>query len=187
MSDQTEDRAPGSAEDILSNLGVKAGERQTPRAIKAREKRNAEKEAKPHAVPRDAVPKEDPPKRTTPKDRQLRDGIASIYTMAAMGATFAGDPMVGQIISDHADRAADAWLDLAQKDAKVRKLLEKLTTGSAWGDVAMVHISMAIPILATRGLLGGFPMPSAPPAEAPPEDPPVFTPNDGWIHGTPDL
>lgn len=163
-----DDIAPDAAS-ILSDLGVTPGERATETRKAAQEKRRPRSGTRQRNTA--SAPKEDdtpaPGAPLTPTERRLKDSVAEMYVMVSMGATFAGDPAIGMIIQQHADKAAESWVKLARKDARVKSLLNKLTTGSAYGDVIVVHIMMAFSILAAKGLLPGG-MPGMPPME---EDP----------------
>lgn len=96
----------------------------------------------------------EPPRKLSPKMRVLHAGIVEVYTAGQMAALMF-DPFVSEAIGQTKIQIADAWIDLAQKDPKVLKLLEKLTTGSAWGGVVMAHAPLIIPILAKYGIVPG--------------------------------
>ncbi len=152
------------ADSILANLGVTPGERATKTRQTAQNKRDASKRPPRAKAEREETPAPNAP--LTPTERRLKESIAEIYVLGAMGATFAGDPTIAVIITEHAERAAEAWVKLARKDARVKSWLNKLTTGSAYGDVILVHVMMVMGILAAKGLVPGMPiMPDYPPAE----------------------
>lgn len=90
-----------------------------------------------------------PPKRRyalEPKLNELFGGIA-------LGAELVGDPFAAQVISKRSSDLAHAWAKLADANPAVKRILQGLTEGSAWGEVAMVSLSVAVPILWARGLV----------------------------------
>jgi hypothetical protein len=90
----------------------------------------------------------------TPTERALRESILELYTGAQMFAHMA-DPMTAELIKSQKEACADAWVILARRDARVKALLKRLTTGSAWGAVMMAHIPIILPLLMRKGILPG--------------------------------
>jgi hypothetical protein len=94
------------------------------------------------------------------KTTRLRDDIAQFYGtlgMAAVGIGIAtGDAGIngtGQAIVMRADTIADAWVELAQKNLKVKKALEQITGATSMGGIIGVHVMVLIPFLADRGMV----------------------------------
>jgi hypothetical protein len=55
---------------------------------------------------------------------------------------------IGTSIIHNGEDAADAWVELAAKNPRVRKALEDLTAASVWGAVVAVHVRMLMPAIA---------------------------------------
>jgi hypothetical protein len=69
---------------------------------------------------------------------------------AALGAATTFLPPVaadGMIIATHAHSMAESWRPLIQRDPKIRKFWEKMTTGGGWGTVIMAHGVVALAIM----------------------------------------
>jgi hypothetical protein len=80
--------------------------------------------------------------------RQLEEFVGSLAVMATPLDTYAGE-----VIAYRSRELADAWARLAQKNPTVKKVLQGLLEGGAWGEVVMVSLSVAIPIAWNRGLV----------------------------------
>lgn len=119
----------------------------------------------------DAPPRETSGRRQRPTvDDKLRESLKGTYEMAGvlvMGIGLRprkigeeihapGDPglvATGEAIVTRADAAVEAWLDLADKNPKVKTALRRFTEGSAFAGLIGVHVAMAAPVLASRGIL----------------------------------
>jgi hypothetical protein len=62
------------------------------------------------------------------------------------------DQFDGIALAQGADSLAHSWIVLAQTDPKVRKFLQKVTTGSGWGAVILAHALVAMPIVQHHNL-----------------------------------
>lgn len=102
--------------------------------------------------PKPSVPARE--RKVTPTMMALREGLMGIYTAAQM-AVFMFDGESALIIENTKDKCADAWIELAERDPKVKQFLVRITSGSAWGGVIIAHGMMIIPILAKRGIVPG--------------------------------
>lgn len=109
----------------------------------------------------------------TPAERSLREAILELYTGAQMLASMA-DPPTAEIIRVQKEACADAWVILGRRDRRVKALLVKLTTGSAWGAVFMAHMPIVLPLLMRKGILPGGALFGGAPFNAFPD-----TPGDG--------
>jgi hypothetical protein len=95
-------------------------------------------------APRD-TPKVTPPagrSKALPDEIKLRELFATLST----GMMVAGDEFSATVIARRTDELAHAWAKLAQQNAAVRRVIKGLLEGSAWGEVMMVTMSVAIPI-----------------------------------------
>lgn len=98
------------------------------------------------------------PRRRTAKMAKLEEAVGGIYVLLGGGISSLPPSvvpmqfkMVGLSLAKSADDIAEAWVDLAEDDAKVRKVLESLTSYSGWGKVAGVHlmaVGASVPALA---------------------------------------
>ena len=111
--------------------------------------------------------------------RTVREVLVTAYQMVGKGAQYAArvrpdgtKPDYEKVFDAHAERCADAWIDLAKRDAKVAKVLVGLTAGGAWGQVILLHGSLVASLLVVSGKVnlpeGGLPM-APPPAPREPE------------------
>ena len=105
--------------------------------------------------------------------KTVREVLVTAYTMIGKGAQYAARPGDDGVKPDyvavfdaHAERCADAWIDLAKRDAKVARVLTTLTAGGAWGQVILIHGSLVASLLVVSGKVrlpdGGVPMAPSP-------------------------
>lgn len=99
-------------------------------------------------------PAGDAPKEMTPAFRRLHTAVLDTYTAAQMGVHLV-DPVSAAFIGAAKEQCTDAWLDLAQRDPKVKRLLEKMTSGAGWGGVIMAHMGLFLPIMSKFGFIPG--------------------------------
>jgi hypothetical protein len=90
----------------------------------------------------------------TTAEKSLREAILELYTGAQMLASMT-DPPTAEILRVQKGACADAWVILGRRDKRVKALLVKLTTGSAWGAVFMAHMPIVLPLLMRKGILPG--------------------------------
>lgn len=97
----------------------------------------------------------------TPSIDTLINQIGNLYRNLGMGVTFVpGLAADGMAVTVEAGTLAESWRPLIEKDPKIRKVWEKITTGSGWGTVAIVHVGLAMTIATNHG----FTMPGMEPA-----------------------
>lgn len=96
----------------------------------------------------DVEPKRAGGKRATTLERDLKATLDGVATALLFVNTFDG-----QIVAQHSDKLASSWARLAAKNAGVRRVLTALTTGSAYGEVVIATLLVAIPILANHKLI----------------------------------
>jgi hypothetical protein len=86
-------------------------------------------------------------------DTDLIAGLTSTVELLGVGVSFL-DEYDGDIIHEKATIIAEAFVELSHHNPRVRKLLEQLVTGSAWGGVLMVlGTEVALPIAIHHGML----------------------------------
>ena len=85
--------------------------------------------------------------------------IADLYRNVGIGlAFFPSMSMDGMVVADQAAKLAESWRPLIEKDPKIRKAWERITTGSGWGTVVMAHAGIGMVIAYNHGLtLPGMP------------------------------
>jgi hypothetical protein len=96
------------------------------------------------------------------KDDVLREDLAQLYTLGGVMISLVR-PDIGNSMVEHGEEAAARWVELAQKNSRVRKSLEDLTAASVWGAVIAVHVKMFAPAIAF------LPKPGDPQPEQPAE------------------
>jgi hypothetical protein len=97
----------------------------------------------------------------TPADRKLAASIAEMYQMLGMVgmgvATTKQDQGIAgtsAAVLQNSEAIAEAWMDLADKNPKVKAALKSITEVSAIGAVVGLHVTCALPFLADRGVGG---------------------------------
>jgi hypothetical protein len=132
----------------------------------------------------------EPADRRPASIRKIQDGLTQLFVLLGLAGSVWVDEWSGQVIVLNAERNARAWADLAAQSPTVRKALEGLLVGSAWGTAIGTTAMTAVPILARYGVLPldtlamaagqGVKLPDAPdqapPAERPPA-PAAFSPD----------
>ena len=113
-------------------------------------------DAAPPPPPRDTAPRNvgGRPAGYSPKGSELtriRTGLVMMFTALGMGVSMA-DSFDGQVIATNAEKLADAWTQVAENNARVRKTLVMLLEGSAWGSAVMTTAMVTVPMLAHHGL-----------------------------------
>lgn len=94
----------------------------------------------------------------TPADRKLAESVAAMYSgvgMLVMGigvprAHATGDERLvatGIEIQGQAETFAEAWMNLADKNPKVKAALKKATEGGAFAEVFALHVALLLPYL----------------------------------------
>lgn len=83
----------------------------------------------------------------------IQESMSQLYQLGGNALVLAGgavgDPRLetdGELIASRADVLAAEWAKLAAVDPKVRKALEGLSTGSAWGGVVITHAMLLFAI-----------------------------------------
>lgn len=126
------------------------------------------------------------PPRSTRKPN-LQKSLEELFSAPALIYSMAGDEWAASHITTNAPVLAEAWYKLAQESPAVKRMLDRLTTGSAWGGVIVATGGMALPLLAHHNLLPAQvgavlgtdngaptrgPIVPPPPMDSPPSPPP---------------
>jgi hypothetical protein len=81
------------------------------------------------------------------RDEVLTEDLVQLYTLGGVMVSLIR-PDIGSSMVEHGEQAAISWVELAQKNTRVRKALEDLTAASVWGAVIAVHVKMFAPAIA---------------------------------------
>lgn len=90
--------------------------------------------------------------RTTSVDTLIGQ-MTELY--AGLGAALSFAPATtkdGFAVAGNATTLAESWRPLIMKDPKIRKMWEKITTGSGWGAVILSHGMVAMAIASNHGV-----------------------------------
>jgi hypothetical protein len=140
----------------------------------------------------------DAPDRRPVSIRKIQDGLTQLFVLAGLATSVWVDEWDGQVLVLNAERNARAWADLAAQSPTVRKALEGLLVGSAWGTAIGTTAMTLLPILAHHGVVPldtlamaagqGVKLPdaagAAPPADRPPA-PAAFSPDASMTQPAP--
>lgn len=85
--------------------------------------------------------------KRTPKNRQLQVKIERLYMVAGtvilpFRRFYPPMESISGGMKEFSQEAAEAWVDLAEDDPRVRKWLESFTSASTWGNVIGIHIAI---------------------------------------------
>lgn len=111
----------------------------------------------------------------TPADKRLHGSIETLYQGIGLGAIalaqarddqrfltvgvelLQGVPVQnvdGTVTQDaKAEKLADAWMDLADRNPKVKSVLKKFSEGAAASELIVLHVTLAMPFLPAIGAL----------------------------------
>lgn len=104
-----------------------------------------------------------------PLDPKLAEKLhASIVQLALIVGVF--NEADGQVIAQNADGLADGWANLAAHNPRVRRSLDRIMSGGAWGAALAPTAAVAFGIAANHGMIrvgflglgGDVPMPETP-------------------------
>lgn len=91
-----------------------------------------------------------PPDKSKPRQGKIAKNLSKLY--GTVGATvYPFDQQCGQTILENADRMADSLEALANENAAVKRVLEKLAETSAWGTVFAAHAPVLLAVSMHHG------------------------------------
>lgn len=110
-----------------------------------------------------------------PRAGQLETKLGEFFGAFSLIFAATGDDYCAWIIAERSPQLASAWAELAKQNPAVKRVLEGLVEGSAWGGVILSTLSIALPIAKHHGVWRGpdpfaFIMPGPPPDVAPKGD-----------------
>lgn len=92
-------------------------------------------------------------RRQTPSSRKLQQSLEELFTAPALIYAATGDQWAAEFVKDRGPVLAEAWANLAQESPAVKRVLERITQGTAWGGVIAATGMTVIPLVAHHGLL----------------------------------
>ena len=102
--------------------------------------------------PRDKKPTGRPAGRANASSvAKIEEGLTDLFSGFALAAQFQGNDVAYVILTSRGPKVAAAWAELARQNASVRRVLERLMTGGAWGGVIVSTLSMALPLAESYG------------------------------------
>lgn len=102
--------------------------------------------------PRDKKPTGRPAGRANASSvTKIEEGLTDLFSGFALAAQFQGNDVAYVILTSRGPKVAAAWAELARQNASVRRVLERLMTGGAWGGVVVSTLSMALPLAESYG------------------------------------
>lgn len=114
--------------------------------------------------PKDDPPREPPPPRPKRKPTavQLNGKLEDFFGGVALAVMALGDDHCANILATQAKPLAEAYARLAERNDRVKRILENLTSTGAYGEVVAVTLATALPIAAhhspaMRDRLSAFP------------------------------
>lgn len=120
----------------MADTDTKAAEPEADRPPRSRKPRTADDKPKATRARADAkMPTRDLEKRLT----EFFQSFSLVFLMS-------GDQHCATVIAEGAEPVAHAWTNLAKESPGVRKALNRMMTGSAWGEVVMASMAVVIPI-----------------------------------------
>src|SRR5262245_37001588 len=101
------------------------------------------------------IPERERPPRTRDM-RRLQDQLADAYTQVGVILGIVGGRtgnLAGYIMARRADMLAESWIDLAERDARVRRAIQQVLQIGGWSGVIAAHMGVVLPVLAASGTL----------------------------------
>lgn len=89
--------------------------------------------------------------RKAPLQKRLEEFLAT----PALVYSFMGDQWAAELITTRTPAMAEAWYDLSTKNPAVKRVLERLLEGSAWGGVILSTMAVTLPLAQHHGLVPG--------------------------------
>jgi hypothetical protein len=90
----------------------------------------------------------------------IEEGLTDLFSGLALAAQVQGNDVAYVVLTSRGPKVAKAWAELARQNASVRRVLERMMTGGAWGGVILSSISLAMPLAQSYGVLPpGIPNP----------------------------
>lgn len=82
----------------------------------------------------------------------IADSIESCYKIGGKLVS-KSDPLLGQVLDEHAAKAGEAWAAWIRSEPKVAAFLQRFALGTPLGEVIGVHVSMVVAYVFTRSAI----------------------------------
>lgn len=104
--------------------------------------------------PTEPIPEPDPaPKTPKPKAGSLESRLAQAFASVAILPSFAGDQYSSFILASRSQKFSHDLAELAKVNPRVKKTLEGMLDGGAYGGVMFSGAAMLLPIIWSYGIL----------------------------------
>ena len=117
---------------------------------------------KPPPAPGDSGTRSTGSTRRSPQDRKLQEAISGTYQLASMSLMAVGyrlgdNGVAGSAVAmaEQSDALAELWMDLADRNPKIKAALRRFTEASAASALVAAHVPIVAPLLIDRGILPG--------------------------------
>lgn len=90
-----------------------------------------------------------------PRSGSLEAKLGELFGSFSLIFAASGDQYCAEIVALRSPALAQSWAELARQNASVKRVLESLVEGSAWGGVIFSTLGIAIPIAKHHGLYRG--------------------------------
>lgn len=100
-----------------------------------------------------------PERERAPRSRDMRrleEQLTDAYTQVGVILGIIGGKtgnLAGFIVVRRSEMLAGAWIDLAERDAKVKRAIQSILQAGGWAGVATAHAGILLPIAAMSGVL----------------------------------
>lgn len=88
--------------------------------------------------------------------RRLQEQLADAYTQVGIIIGIMGGRtgnLAGFILARRADVLSEAWIDLAERDIRVKRAIQSVLQIGGWSGVIAAHASVIMPVAALAGVL----------------------------------
>lgn len=96
--------------------------------------------------------------RPTRADK-LQDSLAELLALPSLAYAATGDTWAASHIAERAPIMAEAWVELGKENPAVMRVLQKITTTSAWGGVILATGGTLLPLAVHHNLLPDLGLP----------------------------
>lgn len=117
-----------------------------------------------------------------PRKGSLEARLGELIGGFALPFAAMGDMHCAGVIAQRGPALAGAWAELAQQNAAVKRVLERMLSGGAWGGVIVSTLAIAVPMAQHHGIYDGpdpFAMFFGPSEIQVPDYPPEYTNGHG--------
>ena len=84
--------------------------------------------------------------------KTIEDGLTQAFAMAGLGLSM-WNLYDGMVIGENAEKLAQAWTKVAERNPTVKKYLLRMLSGGDWAGAIMITSAVIVPIAANHGLV----------------------------------